>query len=129
MSDEDERARQEFYERLAELGFKPSEDATTPLKNDEQGYDWEIVPRDGPRKVSYDISVDPDEPCRACGRTLAAHGINVAYDMGDVVPAVGGGYAHKLCVVQEVEVVEIKSLPSATEESHDHDKDAITPDA
>lgn len=63
-----------------------------------------------------DIELDYDTPCNACGKLLREHTRDVTTDMGDVVP-VRGGYAHRLCVLEEVEVVEIKSLPPG--ESHE----------
>lgn len=48
--------------------------------------------------------VPPDEICQACGEPLANHAINVLTNMGDAIIAQGGGLAHKLCAVEEVEV-------------------------
>ena len=56
------------------------------------------------------VEVDIDEPCAACGIPLSQHGVNVGYNRAEA-KLTRDGYVHKLCAIEEAEVVEIKSLP------------------
>jgi hypothetical protein len=102
--------------------------ATTPIEmlhGDGAKNPWEIV---GDRHIQMDV--DTDTICIECGRLLIEHTVDVGDGLMSARFYPGRGFAHKLCILEEAEIVEIKSLPSSTGEHHgEASETVIAPDA